>query len=227
MRYLENTTKTRTAKRAVAMIGLSLSLVIGLAGTFSISANAQGLGLDQDAVLPPEVIPFEAAPSKTGSSPMTASETQAPEFSTSQAMLDAMPPAQKFRYSAYQELMKQSQGASNQNQMQGQLANNQAPAQPLNMSSQPMLQQSQWLSAGGITPAPMQSQTMTGGARNTTPQSGTTKKLRNGISKTTMVGTSLMSGAMMLRRNPASAVFGLGTMGVSLARFGMSSMRSR
>jgi hypothetical protein len=200
--------------------------------------DASGLGLDQDSLLPPEVVPLDPA----SASQMASSQAQsrasdmasAPGLSSPQASPSNMLPqngggssAQDFRKDAYNSLYNQGSlpAAQNNSGLQGmqgqmgstpgQLGNGSMPGQQSNLGQSP------WMAANG---APQQ-QTLMGGVQNPPSQHGNAKfnTAKHVLSTAAGFGGGMAVGAMMFSRGSSSpaAALGMGLLGAGMLNYGL------
>jgi len=209
-------------------------------------SQSSGLGLDQDSLLPPEVVPLDPA----SATQMTNSQAQsraadmasAPSApGMSQASPSNMLPqmqtgggqqsAQDFRRDAFNSLYNQGtlpQQNAMQNpalqSMQGQMG--QQPNQfgggmPGGQQQPQQLGQSGWMAANGAS----QQQTLTGGVQNPPSQHGNSKfnSAKHLLGTATGFGGGILVGAMMMRGGNSSpaAMMGMGLLGAGVLNYGM------
>ncbi len=170
---MTNKLTRKDGKQIAAKSAISLTLLTALIGTLIISpvAQAQGLGPDQDSLLPPEVVPLDAA----GGANMQASQQQAMQSQQSSQMASSAPgmnnaPSQmpqqmqtpaEWRKAAYDSMMNNPNAqpifAPQQQAQMGQV-----PGQP-GANGQPAVGQSGWQNGNGQAMATAtQSQTLSG-----------------------------------------------------------------
>lgn len=210
MNFTRNETK---AKEAVVRLALSALLVIGVAGP----ANAQitsemgtlsQLSPEADALLPPEVVPFEAQPAtRLPEAPAVNGQTlgnpMVSQFASGQA-------ARELRQQAFGSLMNRDelwQHASEQYNRQ--LAAQQAQQQQLQMQA---LQNNHIANS-----LPAQSQMLSGGPRIVPTQGITRTPFTHATSGAVLLGSSLFT-ATRARSNPA-ALYSLGLLGVGMGNY--------
>lgn len=214
------------------MIGLSLTVVVALSQCMlpAFSQDA-GLGLDQESLLPPEVIPLDpAAANKMVQSQAQARAAQMAAQPQSIPGIEPLTPpaggtqsAQDFRKAAFDSLQGQGQFAPSANQhpnmqsMQGQMGQmpNQMANQPNSFANAPtgQISQSQWIS-------PPSSQTMAGAGAQKMGRGSKLKGVGHAVGLASSFGTGVFTGAMMMRSNPMTGL-GLGMFGMGLANYGM------
>jgi len=206
--------------------------------------DASGLGLDQDSLLPPEVVPLDPASatqmSNSQAQSRAADMASAPGLSSPSASPANMLPqnsggssAQDFRRDAFNSLYNQGslpqqnsmpglQGMQGQQMgaTPGQLG---APGTPIpgSMPGQPSnVGQSPWMAANG---APQQ-QTLTGAA-NSTSQHGNAKfnTAKHVLGTAAGFGGGMFVGAMMMSRGSSSpaAAMGMGLLGAGMLNYGL------
>lgn len=242
--FLNHTTKQpKTNRRAVTNVRLSSTLVLGLfiqcAVTMS-PAYAQGLGPDQESLLPPEVVPLDPqvgskmsqsqAATRAASMGNNIESQSVPGLSSGSGSAPGIAAggqsAQDFRQAAFNSMMGQNVTPApppiNPNLQALQAQNGMMNGQP---------GQSPWTTPG-MTPGMagnqmaggMPTQTLSGGIKN--PEIGRPNakmaKLTHGIGMATMLGSGIFMGAAM-SRNPASlystGLFGLGLANYAFRRF--------
>lgn len=223
-------------------------MVITLMSQCSIPATAQeaGLGLDQESLLPPEVIPLD--PSAANKMVQSQAQSRAAQMGTGMASQPTSAPglsgiepltppgqsagqsAQDFRKAAFDSLNGQGQFAPNQahqnpnlQSMQGQMGNN--PMANNMMANQPA--QNAFSGAPGGSQltqsqwiSPPTSQTMAGGGAQKMGRGTKLKGVGHGLGLASSFGGGLFTGAMMMRSSPMSGL-GLGMLGVGIAQYGM------
>lgn len=231
----ENTKKTSAIKLAITLTALS---VIGL----SLPATAQGLGADQESLLPPEVVPMDPAVASQLSQSQAQSRQSGFE-SQPEAFQPGMTNARDSRKEAFQSLMGRedlmqqanSQPAPSQfTPMNGAQMDQYAPGQLLPQAQQQMGQQfnqqqqpsmphaSDWQTPGqnGQNSFPAQGQTLAGNIKRN-PVKGIA---RTGLSHTLTSLAAFGAGAytMTMMRSPA-ALYSTGIMGVGLGNYALRS----
>jgi hypothetical protein len=242
---------TKNNQRALANVAMSLTLVLGMLVSNMPAAGAQGMGPDQESLLPPEVVPLDPQVANKMTQSQAATRAIGNNFDTQSAPglvqgggnntsvpaglpLSTGQTPQEFRQAAFNSLMGQpvAQAAPQVNpnlqSMQGQMG--QAPGMNSSMNGQ--VGQSAWVTPG-TTPGlsnqasgGMQSQTLSGGVRN--PEIGRPSKLSklsHGVGLATMLGSGVMMGAVM-SRNPAS-LYSTGLFGLGVASYGLRNGFSR
>jgi hypothetical protein len=238
MRNIANNQIRKEGKHLAAKSAISLTLLTALIGTFFISpvAQAQGLGPDQDSLLPPEVVPLDS----NGGASMQASQQQAmqagqqqaqhmgsfnsPAMSNApQAPVQQMQTPAEWRKAAYDSMMNNPNAQPVFAPQQAQMG--QMPGQP-GANGQPQVGQSGWQGGNGQAMATStQSQTLSGQVQqpNYNKKGGNSKLsgLAHTASMATMVGGGVLMGALMMRRAPAYGVYSSGMMGASLLNYGM------
>jgi hypothetical protein len=245
MRNVTNNQARKEGKQIAAKSAVSLTLLTALIGTLIITpvAQAQGLGPDQDSLLPPEVVPLDA----NGGASMQASQQQAmqagqqqaqrmgsfnapasfnsPAMSNApQAPVQQMQTPAEWRKAAYDSMMNNPNAqpifAPQQQAQMGQM-----PGQP-GANGQPAVGQSGWQSGNGQAMATStQSQTLSGQVQqpNYNKKGGPSKLsgLAHTASMATMVGSGVLMGALMMRRSPGYGIYSSGMMGASMLNYGM------
>jgi len=244
--------KLNNTHRKYMNISMTLSLLFGALAT--VPAYAQdamsfgadsGLGLDQDSLLPPEVVPLDA----NAASQMTKSQAlsrQANMASGLGSMQPLTPPgemqqsAQNFRKDMYNSLYNQgtlapaqnqvqnqgqgwsggqNQMSQNQSQFNGQMGQGQMGGMPPQQQPTQQLSQSPWM--GGQ--AAMQQQTLSGTVKN--PGNAPNSKfngLKHVLGTATGFGGGMMTGMLMMRNGNSSpaAMLGMGMFGSSILNYG-------
>ena len=227
----------QSAKSAVA-VALLLAALVGQAA-FIPQAFAQGVSPDQDSLLPPEVVPLDAAgggnfaassmPAQNSfTAPSSFQPAQAPAFNPAD-----MQTAQQWRKAAFDSMTNNPnaqpiyapQANPQLTSMQGQMG--QMPGQ----NSPSGLGQSPWMNANG---QPMmgatQTQTLSGQVAQQPNQNPNGKKgsklngIGHAVSMASMFGGGMLMGSMMSGRyyvNPMSA----GLMGVGLTNYAMRGLQ--
>lgn len=248
-----HTKKTKEDKGSKSLPALVLALVlcqtssggIAFAQGASIDASASslqptGVGLEQDSLLPPEVVPLDPA----AASSLVKSQEQARNFALNssagtmqttangRSSINGMQTAQDFRKAALNSL-------TNQSPIQGQFVPNafmsgqgigslagQGSSIANGQQANGQLGQSSWIRPGQDAPAlasstagASQSQTLTGGVKNQ-PIRRDTKRggFSNAFSALAGFGSGMMLGSMV--RYPNSAL-GLGLFGLGASGFGI------
>lgn len=240
----------KQGKQIAAKSAISLALLTALLGQLLIvpACQAQGLGPDQDSLLPPEVVPLDA----TGGASMQASQQQAMQAAQPAAQqmgsynpnnMSSAPnqqmPAQEmqtpaeWRKAAYDSMMNNPNAQpvfAPQQAQTGQMPGQ--PGQPGMMAGQPgangqpQLGQSGWQGGNGQAMATAtQRQTLSGQAQqqNYNKKGGNSKLsgLAHTASMATMLGGGILMGALMFRRAPAYGVYSSGMAGASLLNYGL------
>jgi len=225
----------QSAPKAVA-VALLLAAMVGQATFFLPQASAQGISPDQDSLLPPEVVPLDAAGGNNfaASSMSAQSNYSAPGSysSTPQQSAPAYNPAdmqtaQQWRKAAFNSMTNNPnaqpvyapQGNPQLMSMQGQMG--QMPNQPGGLGQSP------WMNASG---QPLlganQTQTLSGAVQrqpNQNPSGKTGNKLSgisHAIGMASLFGGGMLMGSLMSGRmaiNPMST----GLMGVGLTNYAM------
>jgi hypothetical protein len=228
---------TQSAKSAVAS-ALLLTVMVGQV-VFVPQAFAQGVSPDQDSLLPPEVVPLDAAGGSSfasngtlGQSALQAPNSYAPAQQSAPAFNPAdMQSAQQWRKAAFDSMTNNANAqpmyAPQQNpqlmSMQGQMGQmpgqNGQPAQLgqspwMNSSGQPMMgaAQSQTLS-GAVAQQPAQVQKGTG-------KSSKLSGISHAVGMASLFGGGMLMGSLMSGRmyiNPMSA----GMMGLGYSNYAM------
>jgi hypothetical protein len=227
--------KSKSNRRIYINSGLSLGLLVSIAfGAVPANAQDNSLSVDQDSLLPPEVVPLDpAAATRMSQSQAQSRAANMASGSQSASSVPGMQPltppggdmqtAQDFRKSMFNSLYNQGTLAP-QNAQQGtqnQMANNQQFSTPGNLQQQqPQMGQSQWMGANG---AP-QTQTLTGAVKQPNRQ-GNSKfnGVKHALGLTAGLGGGLMVGALMFRNGASgsAAGLGMGLMGASMLNYGM------
>lgn len=247
--YAKDTTKNN--QRAMANAALSLTLVLGMFAANMPVASAQGMGPDQESLLPPEVVPLDPQVASKMTQSQAASRAVGSNIDTQSAPglvasggsnnvpaglpLSTGQSAQDFRQAAFNSLMGQQVTPAappvnpNLQMMQGQMG--QAPGMTQPLSGQ--TGQSAWVTPGltstgmsGNSSGGMQSQTLSGGVKN--PEIGRPSKLSklsHGVGLATMLGSGIFVGAAM-SRNPAS-MYSTGLFGLGMANYAFRNGLSR
>jgi hypothetical protein len=228
-----------STKRNYINVGLSLSLLFSVFTSIvpamaeeGMSATAAGLGLDQDSLLPPEVVPLDPSVASRMSQSQAQSRAadmnaSAPGLSNTPGLSNGSPgqapaapgmTAQEFRKAAFDSLYNQGTlppSALNQNPslqaMQGQMG--QMPGQnPMNGQ----LHQSTW-SGQGVP----QQQTLTGSVSQPK-QNNKLKKVSHVLNTATALGGGVLVGALMFRgASSPSAALGMGLLGAGVLNYGL------
>jgi hypothetical protein len=226
-----------SARKAVAH-ALLLTALVGQAAFCMPQAFAQGISPDQDSLLPPEVVPLDAA----GNNNFAAAPTQMTPAGTSSMPSSSAPAfnpgemqtAQQWRKAAFDSMTNNpnvTPAFTNNNpalmSQQGQMG--QMPGQ-MGQNGAPGIGQSPWMNAQGqpMTGA-AQTQTLSGAVAQQPNQNPNGKKgsKLNGVSHTlsmmTMFGGGMLMGSLMSGRmaiNPMST----GLMGVGLSNYALRGM---
>ncbi|MFN8554946.1 MAG: hypothetical protein U0103_26040 [Candidatus Obscuribacterales bacterium] len=242
---------TKNNQRAMANAALSLTLVLGMFAANMPAAGAQGMGPDQESLLPPEVVPLDPQVATKMTQSQAATRAMGDSIDTQSAPglvsnggsnnvpaglpLSTGQSAQDFRQAAFNSLMGQPVTPAappvnpNLQMMQAQMG--QAPGMTQPLSGQ--TGQSAWVTPG-LTPSGMsgqstggtQSQTLSGGVKN--PEIGRPSKLAklsHGVGLATMLGSGVLVGAAM-SRNPA-AMYSTGLFGLGMANYALRNGLSR
>lgn len=243
---------TKNNQRAMAKVALSLTLILGMFAANMSAAGAQGMGPDQESLLPPEVVPLDPQVATKMSQSQAATRAVGNNFDTqstpglvsngSSSTVPAGLPlstgqsAQDFRQAAFNSLMGQQVTPAappvnpNLQMMQAQMGQAPGMTQPLNGQAG----QSAWVTPGLTAPGMaanqqaggMQSQTLSGGVKN--PEIGRPSKLAklsHGVGLATMLGSGVFVGAAM-SRNPA-AMYSTGLFGLGMANYALRNGLSR
>jgi len=226
------------ANKAVAH-ALLLAALVGQAAFFMPQAFAQGISPDQDSLLPPEVVPLDAAGSNNfaaapGQNMAPAANAGSMPASNAPAYNPGeMQTAQQWRKDAFNSMMNNPNAQPSFSQsspalvaQQGQMG--QMPGQGQNGA--PGLGQSPWMSPSGQPmTGPAQTQTLSGAVAQQPNQNPNGKKgsKLNGVSHTlgmmSMFGGGLLMGSLMSGRmaiNPMST----GLMGVGMSNYALRGM---
>ena len=222
-----------SAKKAVA-VALLLAAMVGQAA-FMPQAYAQGISPDQDSLLPPEVVPLDAAGGNNFANSMPAQNNfnapsnfqaaqSAPQFNPAE-----MQTPQEWRKAAFDSMTNNAnaqpiyapQANPQLMPMQGQMGQ-----MPGNNPSG--LGQSPWMNANGqpMASAPAQSQTLSGQVAQQPNQNPNGKKgskltgISHAVGMASLFGGGMLMGSLMSGRmyvNPMST----GLMGVGLTNYAM------
>jgi hypothetical protein len=242
MSTVRTTRKTMSNPRNLICVGLSLGLLISLSTSFvpafadeGLSAQAAGLGLDQDSLLPPEVVPLDASaaskmaqseaqsraadmtsnPTGTSTGYSPASNQSAPGMSPAAQGMSA----QDFRKAAFDSLYNQGTPPANFLTQQNP---NLLPQQPQSGQMPNYLggtHQSGWQGAN----SPPQTQMLTGSASKPKKPNEKVKAISRLLATTVTVGGTVLVGAMMMRTSSPQAALGMGLMGSSMLNYGLRS----
>jgi hypothetical protein len=197
-------------------------------GLGSRNCIVQGLGPDQDSLLPPEVVPMDS----TAGANYQASQQQAaqmnPAVVDSHAMsqapaaaapAQAMQSSQEWRKAAFDSLMNNPSAQP--------VFGTQQPQMAAMNGSQAGVGQSGWTGANGQPmQAPAQSQTLSGQAQQQSfpkKNSGPSKlaSVAHMASMATMFGSGALTGALMTRSYSPLGFYGPGLMGASMMNYGL------
>lgn len=235
---LEFSSNASKRRRLLALASLCLSWCLNL-NTVGASAQESGLGLDQDSLLPPEVIPLDPAAANKMVQTQTQSRALQPA-ATSEGQgnvpgLSGVEPlaptqsAQDFRKSMFDYASNQytanqlHKPASMQalQSMQGQMANQQPGNGQLGEPSghAPNGQVSQSSDLLTAT-APPQSQTLSGSPKAPKGRGSKLNGLKHGLGLATTLGTGVLVGGMAARSGNPYAALGLGLYGANMLRYG-------
>jgi hypothetical protein len=228
----------KSVREASTKLALSTSLLLSLT-VLVIPANAQGygssnqfanVGSDADSYLPPEVVPSTQANMPAQAASSASASNSAPAFNpAAQSNMMSKNNAASMKQSFYNSMM----GQGNYPQMQGSnapaggqaFAQNGPQTQTLGAPNQ-QLGQSNWVTAqnSGANGTPAQSQTLSGGVQNQTPNSANRKGvgLSHGVSTVTSLGASALFMGLMMSRNPLGGAYMGSMMGGSLLNQGFN-----
>jgi hypothetical protein len=196
----------------------------------------QGLGPDQDSLLPPEVVPMDSTAAAnyqaSQSQPAQMNPYSAPAAAANHAMSQAptaaaaapaaaMQSSQEWRKAAFDSLMNNPSAQPAFGTQQPQMA--------ANNGSQAGMGQSGWTGANGQPmQAPAQSQTLSGQTQQQSypkKNSGPSKiaGVAHMASMATMFGSGALTGALMTRGSSPMGFYGPGLMGASMMNYGLRS----
>jgi len=203
-------------------------LVVGATIITPAAVNAQGIGPDQDSLLPPEVVPLDpsaikAVPSQSYSPTASNFGSQSvPGMSNGNEPAAPTQSAQDFRKAAFDQLYGQTPIHPQTNNPNLQMMQGQMGQMPGQMPGQP--NQSQFGGSNPGTPGmvadnpePTQSQTLSGGIKTQSGQKPSKlAKLEHNVGLVTSFGAAGMTGM-----SSGAGMYSLGLMGVSLLNMGM------
>lgn len=246
MRTITNNKIRKEGKGIAAKSAASFTILMALLGQLIITpaTQAQGLGPDQDSLLPPEVVPLDA----NGGASMQASQQQAMQAAQQQQAMSqgnsfapgmsnqqqAAPQQEmqtpgEWRKAAYESMMNNPNAqpvfAPPQQAHMGQAPGQGSIGQP-QMGQQPQLGQSGWQAGNGqAMAASTQSQVLSGQVQqpNYNKKGGNSKLsgLAHTASMATMLGGSFLTGALMMRRSPGYGIYSGGMMGAQMLNYGL------
>lgn len=233
---MKSNLSTKNKMTAMTPIALTLGLLVSLVLPVS-AQESSGLGLDQDSLLPPEVVPLDpTAASKMMqnqaqqraadmSSPSGCPAMSSPSSNTAPGGMTA----QDFRKAMYAPYMNQSNAQPiNLSGAPGLQAAQPAPGQqfgsPYTANNAPQQQpaqlgQSPLMNGNG---APAQTQTLSGGTQQ--PKVGSANKFRgtgHTLGSLAAVGGAVAVGTMMLRSGNPAGMMGAGLFGAGLMNYGL------
>jgi hypothetical protein len=232
------TTLATKKQRNVSRIRRSfLGVLVGAMTMMPAAVNAQGVGPDQDSLLPPEVVPLDpSAISRTSAAP----NNQASNFGSAPGLSNgsSQPPeptqsAQDFRKAYFDSLnqapIRQLTNNPNLQMMQGQMGQfppSQQPNQPNSLNPSQFGSNAPGSAPGLVASDPgqtMQTQTLSGGVKDQTANNKPSKlaKAQHTLGLATSFGAAGMSGM-----SSGAGMYSLGLMGVSLMNMGLRSSLS-